>query len=226
MEVFKMIKNKYYIKLGALIFVLVAGLFLAIATQNDTISVVFGQDQAIDIEAKRAALKSKPDTSKDVYGEEVRTLLINLKEGKTDLVINRAEDALRSDPNATAFMNILAEAYLSKGDLSAAEESAKKAIAIQPNDPWSCRLLATIYRTKGAKDVDMKNNNLALALEYVEKGLASYPDETGLLVEAAEIYIKRGTLNMARLMIDKALSINPNDGWLNEIKERIDRGGK
>ena len=203
-----MLKNKYYMKLCA--FVLVAVSILVI---DNLAKISFAQEKK----------QIKEESPKVVTRDDTWPIIQYYKKGENDLTIDLAKKYLMSNPNNTTIINILAEAYINKHDLSAAEETLKRAMTIQPNDPWSCRLSARIYRNKVETVPLVKANNLTLALEQVEKGLVFSPDDVMLLAEAAEIYSQQGDNNKANRSIDRALTIAPDNTYLKSVKETINR---
>lgn len=157
------------------------------------------------------------------YSEDRLRVINQLKEKGDDSAIKLAEEYLVSNPNDVDIVNLLAETCISKNDLSKAEVALKKGIAVKPNNPWSRRLLAQVYRIKAEKDKDpnLRSNNLALALEQVKIGLGSNPNDVGLLTEAAQIYNRLGDNIRANEAIDLAITIKPNDATLNAVKASI-----
>lgn len=195
-----MFKNKYNTILWSFLVALILVLALSAFEQNNIANVAFAQ-----------------------FDKETESLIPLLKSGNNEEVIRQATEYLKSNPNNVNLLNILSEAYVQKGDLTNAEESVKKAVAIQSDNPWSCRLLAQVYRNKieNKDSAERKSENLTLAAEVVERGLTSNPKDVGLLAEKAQIYFERGAITTALQAINEALRIAPNDAYLKQIKEKI-----
>lgn len=155
------------------------------------------------------------------YSHEKLIVIERLKDKGDDPAIKLAEEYLASNPGDVDIINLLAETYVSRDNLTKAEETAKKAIAIQPNNPWSRRLLAKTYRLKAQEDPGLAEDNLTLALQQVKEGLGSNPNDPNLLVEAAEIYSGLGDKIKANEAIDLAIAIRPNDNSLKNMKESM-----
>lgn len=209
--------KKYYAILS--VSVMVSGIIFILASviQKTTVNDTFAQ-------IKKQDLKEQARSTDQTQSEDQKNLITqHLKNKEYDSAIKLGKEYLASNPNDITAIDILTEAYINKGDLSAAETTVKKAVAIQPNDPWSCRLLARIYRIKTEKDAVARNNNLNLALQQAEKGLASNPNDIWLLAEVAQIYFEQGDKVKANKTIDKALGIRPNDMYLKSIKEMINK---
>lgn len=157
------------------------------------------------------------------FNAETLKMIQHLKKGENDLAINLAKSYLSSNPNNITALNILTEAYINKGDLSSAETTVRRAMTIQSKDPWSCRLLARIYRIKPEGKPAVKKNNLILASDEIERALVFAPDDIGLLSEAAKIYSEQGNKDKANQMIERALRIASDDDYLLELKKIINR---
>lgn len=203
-----MFKKKYYVILGVVVLVLVTFSSLAIYIKKNITKFAFTQVKKEDFET------------------QTRLIMRHLKNGENDLAIKLAKEYLTSNSNDITIINVLTEAYINKGDLSTAETTVRRGIAIQPDDPWACRLLGRIYRIKTEEDPNAKSNNLSLALEQVEKGLVSNPNDIWLLAEAAQIYSEQGDKAKANQTIERALNIVPNDNYLISVKENINREAK
>lgn len=216
-----MFKKRYYVILGIL--VLGAILFLPIVIKKNIVKLAFAQVK----EKKEEYVKEKTQSKGQIQlNEQTMLILQHVKKGENDLAIKLAKEYLTSNPNDITAINVLTEAYINKDDLSSAEDTVKRAIAIQPNNPWSCRLLVRIYRIKAAESPDVKSKNLTLALELTERCLASNPDDIWVLSEVAQIYSEQGDKVKANHMIDSALRIAPNDTYLISVKENINQKEK
>ena len=188
-----MVKNKYYVVLsGVLAMVLVF-------TQG-----AFAQIKDEDIMDQILVLKEYSKT------------------GQNGKAIKLAQEILQFDPNNIIALNILTQTYIRMDNLPAAEETAKKALALKPDDPVTCRLLAVIYTAKAKQDPKAASDNLTLAQEQIQKGLVSKPDDILLLAGQAEIYFQQGYKDKAILVIDRALLISPNSEYLKEVKKMIE----
>lgn len=199
-EVSKMLKKKY---LWGLILAIVA--IFVIVSNKYIARIVFAQ------------------AGEENSENQAQIIMQHFKRGENVLTIKLAKEYLASNPNDITTINVLTEAYINEGNFSSAEATVKGALAMQPNDAWSCRLLGRIYseRNRYKKDPNVKSDDLALALEQVERGLASSPNDAMLLAEAAQIYAKQGDKAKANQTIDKALNLMPKDLYLIQIKGKI-----
>lgn len=143
--------------------------------------------------------------------------------GDLDTAIKEANIYLKSDPNNTGVLIRLAECYASKGDLTLAEETVKKALVINEKDSWSLRALAAIYRQQfeTQKDDNLKKKYLDLAQVEIEKDSALSPDDPWVNAEAAQIYFYQGNKTKATSAIDSALKVEPKSQFLENIKTKI-----
>ena len=71
-----------------------------------------------------------------------------LKDGNYDLAIESAKGYLSNNPNSVAVLNVLSNAYLFKGDNSAAAETIKKALEIEPNNSLAKQLEGQLAQQK------------------------------------------------------------------------------
>jgi len=195
-----MFKNKYNIIIWSFLATLILVLALSTFDQDNIANVAFAQ-----------------------FDKETTSVIQLLKSGDSDGAIRNATEYLKANPNNVNILNSLAEAYKMKDDAVNFEKYAKRAIEIEPNNPWSCKLLSQVYRTKTEnKDSEQRRNeNLTLAAEAVERGLTSNPNDILLLAEKAQIYFERGAISTALQAINQALKIAPDDAYLKELKEKI-----
>lgn len=196
-----MFKKRDYIILGTLVITIISIYCLVIA-ETKTTSTQVQQGTLIN---------------------QIQVIQEHIRKGENDLAITLANRTLESDSTNIKVINLLAQAYINKNDLTNAEAVIKRAMTAKPDDPWSYKTLAHIYgmKAKTQKDPNIRNRDLSLALEQLEKGLSYSPDNIWLLGDAAQIYFEQGDKVKANQTIDKALSINPNDTNLARIKEAI-----
>lgn len=203
-----MLKNEYTMKLGVSILLSVVIFIFCFGIKNNNTKLSFA-------EVRKEISRVQPEEVIQLY-----------KEGKIDSALKLAKEYLTYNPDDVSIINILTEIYINKNDLSAAEEVVKKGIAIQQNNSWSRRLLASIYRRRegsidSKKSPEAKSNNLTLALEQVKIGLGFKPNDAWLLAEAAQIYLEQGDKNKANEAIESALNVEPQNDYFKNIKKRI-----
>lgn len=176
----------------------------------------------VETEVKKQVPKqiTKQDLS---FKPETQAIIQHVKKGENDSAIELAKKYLTSNPNDVAVINMLAEAYINKNNFSSAETALKEAIIIEPGNPWSCRLLARIYKIKPETNPAVKSNNLILALEQIQRGSVSNPNDVWLLAEEAQIYSQQGDKDKANQLIDRAISLSAatDKTFIMQIKERI-----
>ncbi len=163
---------------------------------------------------------------KKSFTESQMRIIKQLKEKGDEAAIKSAEEYLASNPNDVDITNLLGEIYINNHDLTKAEAVVKRAISLDPNNSWSRRILARVYRLRAEIMPSTAKENLALALEQVKKGLGTSPNDPKLLAEAAEIYNGMGDKTKANESIDLAISIKPSDTSLRELKTSIATGTK
>lgn len=182
-----MLKNKYYTVLAVAVLVTI---------------VIFAMHKNIK---SIQVITENPDNQE-------ATIMQHFKKGENALTIKLAKKYLAGNSNDVTILNALTETYVNTGDFSSAEATVRRALAIQSNNPWACRLSVSIYS---------KKKNFVLAKEQLEKGLASNPNDFMLLAEAAKLYAVQGDKAKASQEIEKALNIAPNDPYLMQLKEEI-----
>lgn len=157
---------------------------------------------------------------------EAQSIIQLLKSGDNDAVISQATEYLKAHPNNVVILSALSEAYMFKNDLDNSERYAKRAIEIELDNSWACKILAKIYRIKieDSDSAELRSENLTLAEKFVERGLRSKPNDIMLLAEKAQIYFAQGVISTALEVIEEALRIAPDDAYLKTIKEKIEKG--
>lgn len=139
------------------------------------------------------------NTDKDLSDRIVNRLQ---KQGD-DAAIKAAEEYLVLNPNDTGVLCALAETYLGKKNLPAAERLANRAITERPSDPWASKVLADIDMFK----VNADPTNISLTLERINKALVNNPNNVPLLIDKARMCIAKGDMDNASVTVDKALSL-------------------
>ena len=79
-------------------------------------------------------------------------IMTAFKGGDYDLAIESAKKYLENNPNSVDILNLLGDAYLSKGDYLLAEEPIRKALELEPDNALSKKLQEQInIQKQGAK---------------------------------------------------------------------------
>jgi len=106
------------------------------------------------------------------------------------------EDLLRHAPASYRVINNLGMSYAERGSLEKAEETYKKAIALDPQNPVGHHNLAGIYRNTGRMDLAMETFQHAI---HLDRGfIFSYKS-------LAQIYLDQGDYRSARAALEAAL---------------------
>lgn len=194
----QMFGNKYC-RPGVLIFALAVIFVFTLSFEKNFIKSAFA--------AEEIAV-----TKELVPSDESRAELIGrFKGAKGDSAINLIHEYLVSNPKDTEILNLLANAYMDKGNLNAAQEAVAKAIALKPDDPLSVKTSARILAFKAMGSSD----NIASALEKIDIALVLNPNDVSLLgtkadlyASTAKLYIAEGNIDKAYEVLDKAISLS------------------
>ena len=186
-------KERYRIS-GVLILAWVVGLVLVLNMGNNFIKLIFALDE--NKSSGKVAQSQGPRSQ----------LLADLSKQGGGSAIGAAQKFLALNPGDVDVLNQLAEVYINKNNLSAAEETIKKAIAVKPNNSASSKLLAKLYTIKAATDPA----SCALALEQISKALVANPNDIALLIYRVKVYSNQHDIKKANEAIDIAINLSPN----------------
>jgi len=168
--------------------------------------------------------ESKAKDVAAVDSKEVQQIRELHAKGDIDATIKEAKVYLKSQPNSIEVLTRLAESYVSKGDLTSAEDCIKKALAASDNkSTWSLRALATIYRIRyeTSEDANLKQKYLDLAMIEIAKALVISPNDAWVNLEAAQIYLNNNNKAKALEAIDFALAVEPENKYFLGVKQKI-----
>jgi len=172
-----------------------------------------------------------------------------LKAGKYDLAENGYRKILEKNPEVYANYLILALFYNETGNVGKAEDVLREGIEADVDDAYrKLMLVKFIQQKKGSQAAieELKNliaNNqkigelrLALARLYADENnengaeqifksaISDFSEESvGIKsrVYLAEMYIKKNNLDAAKIIIDEAIKISPNDSEVNFVKAKL-----
>jgi Flp pilus assembly protein TadD len=196
-----MFKNKWYALCNASVPVTI--LILVIGFSGSSLKISFAQSAGKDA------------------GGKAQVIMLYLRHGENDLAIKSAEEWLIANPEDIAVINVLAEAYINKGDLANAETTLQKAEKVRPDNVSSRKLLARVYKMNAEKFPAAKEKNLNLALGQLK---TCDPSDGDVLFEMAQIYAGLNDKSMANQTLDRALTLSPNDTRLANFKKKINAG--
>ena len=122
------------------------------------------------------------------------------------------KEPLKFDFQDAGYYKKLEDVYREQGKLFPAEDSFKKAIALNPNDAGYYKNLGWAYDEQG---------KLFLAEDSFKKAIALNPNDSGCYAGLGAVYHEQGKLSLAEDTFKKGLALNPNDsvcyaglGWV------------
>lgn len=205
---------------GLLLILIAAGAGLCQAPQKEEKEAV--KEAVTAKETPNAAAKGAEKSS----GIEMQMKELTSR-GRNRSAIRVGEEYLKTNPDDVSVRNLLAESYITEGDLSEAEGIVKQTLKVKPSDTWALRLSARINRMTPAdsKDPAMKANRLKAGMADAERGLAANPEDVWLMAEKAQIFADQGEQAKANQTIDRAISLASGDDrtCLVSIKENMNK---
>jgi Tfp pilus assembly protein PilF len=124
-------------------------------------------------------------------------------QGDLDRSLALFEAALRARPDSPAALANLAEVRARRGELAAAEQALRGALALAPDD-------VDLRRRAGRFLLDA--GRAAEAAEQLEVALARWPEQPRLHQELGHAYRELGQLGRARAAYERALALDPGEG--------------
>ena len=128
---------------------------------------------------------------------------LDIQVGDADAGIDRIESAIEADPTNARLFQLRAEIALSQDDSARAEETLRKAIALNSNDLDSYRLLAGLYQRQG---------RFPETISTYEAAVEVRPDASDVLHFLGVLYEHQGDRAVAMQYYEKAISYDPNLG--------------
>jgi len=147
-----------------------------------------------------------------------------VQKGDNESAINLAEEYLKTDSNNIEVLVTLADSNSRIGKFTEAKEVVKKALSIDPTNVWALTTLAMIYRVEAEQleSVTAKKKLLNFAQVKIDEALKLEPEGAWANAEAALIYLARGDKKRANKIIEKALELQPNEEYFENIKIKIE----
>jgi len=130
-----------------------------------------------------------------------------LSQGKTDEAIQNLETAIAQNEKNTAAFMTLAFLHQKNGDLDKARSVYEKALAADPNRWAAANNLAFLLSENPDSAADLDR-----ALELAGKAEKMKPDDPTVLDTIGWVYKKKGNLEMALTVFEKALEKSPDTG--------------
>jgi TolB-like protein len=126
------------------------------------------------------------------------------------------KEVLAIDPNFVDAWEMLGNSYLSEANqgmsdrppaelIDLARQAADRAVAIDPNDGWSCALQASVA---------LAVNDPQSAARYLERAFALAPNDTNMLVPAAVFLQRLGRINESVALREYALTFDPLNPYM------------
>ena len=184
---------------------------------NLAISLIKNNKQAQAEEELKRAVKSGPEA---VEAHAILAILYSVQD-KSDLAISEYETALKCasklNPKDIGIYQGLGALYLKENKLKEAESTFRTVSALTPSEPKAHFFLGVVYQ-------EMKKFDLCE--EELKKALKLDPDYHEALNFLGYEYVEWGRdLNEAQKLINKAISLDPDNGayidslgWLNYKK--------
>ena len=192
---------------------------------NLAISLIKNNKQAQAEEELKRAVKSDPEA---VEPHAILAILYSVQ-NKSDLALSEYEFALKCasslNPKDIEIYRGLGALYLKQNKLKEAESTFRAISSLTPSDPKAHFYLGAVYE-------EMKKPDLCEA--ELKKALQLNPDYHEALNFLGYEYVEWGRdLNEAQKLIDKAISLDPDNGayidslgWLNYKKGKIKEASK
>ncbi|MDD5130360.1 MAG: tetratricopeptide repeat protein [Candidatus Omnitrophica bacterium] len=199
---------------GILVLILVFSLGLNLDIKKSVMNLVFAQTDFAE--------EKKPDLSQSPAENPKYQLIENLKKGNDNSAVRLAEEYLALNPDDVDILCLLAEAYIRKNNLPAAEEASKKAVAVKPNSSFANTVLANIYVLKANAD----SAEIPEALKKIDKALKLNPKDISLLISKAELYLATGEAEKANSLLIEAGKMNIDSSqqqMLTKLKQMVNK---
>jgi putative PEP-CTERM system TPR-repeat lipoprotein len=122
------------------------------------------------------------------------------------------QQALTLSPNSFRALSALAAFELEKDNLEAAEKIIKKIVIVYAGDSRSWKLKGDLHDKKGEK---------TKALTAFETGYQLSPSDPFIQRSLAHAYTSIGKFNEALLIVDKILTVTPDDSFAQLLKSQL-----
>lgn len=133
--------------------------------------------------------------------------------GETKATIKSMERVLEIDKDHVQALNYLAYTFAEQAlELDKAEDLARRALALQPNDAYILDTIGWILFKKGKLDQSVR---------YLEAAYKSKSDESIIVEHLADAYFRQQMLDRARSFYIKAAQLEKDERKLQSIKTKL-----
>ncbi len=151
-------------------------------------------------EAALAALEEALERAPDALEAVIAVARSQLALGRTAAAAQRVQGVLDRNPNNVVAMNLLADVYLSAGQLEPARAGYREAIRFHPSSPRAYRRLALLEQSQG---------DSAAAVEVLERGARETGRNAVIVFHLAMAQERRGDLDGAIAAYEEVLREQP-----------------
>ena len=141
---------------------------------------------------------AQAQTSKSLLENRVLSAVQKYDAGAVDDAIKMLLPVLEADPTNDAACYYLAQSYIRKKELDAAEVYLQKAIELDGKNFWYRQRLATLYAATSRGE---------LAISIYEKLLEDFPKKSDIYLELVELYAAMGEIDKALETIEEVEKI-------------------
>jgi len=164
--------------------------------------LALGQIASGDLNSAVSTLESAVDVGSNLMQADMLLVLALIKQQKYDQAIKIADQMKEKEPESPIPTNLIAAAYLAKGDVELAEKNWKKTLTLNPDFTSAALNLAQL---------ETKRNNLDEATNWYEHILKSQPGSTSALIGLAQIAELRKDDKKMVAWIEMARDKNPDE---------------
>ena len=156
-------------------------------------------------------------------GNAFKDLYLSAQPGKIEK-INSWDDAIKNyqlaieksggeGPLALRALNNLGAIHYVNGNIVEAERAYKWVVKLDPYYVDGLINLGTIFHHKGrvSKDEEGKTDNIRTSIDYYQKALGAFPNNSVALENIALAFTDIGRFQEAKMSYDRALFLRPND---------------
>ena len=159
------------------------------------------------------ALAASPMEKQELQGAEAYFHFAMAKlaqqQQRYDAAVAFLREAAAADPDSASIQAELAATYMVIRDYPAAEESARRALAMEPDNSAAHTVLANLYYSRARRGIDSEANR-SRAMDELEASLrGSDEDDPDILLTLGRFYFEQGEFRRALEFLSQYLETQP-----------------
>jgi tetratricopeptide (TPR) repeat protein len=132
------------------------------------------------------------------------------RQNRFDVAITFLQEAAAADPRSATIQAELASTYLTVRDYPAAEEAARRALALEPQHSAAHTVLAQLYYSRARRGIEPEKNRRRAMLELEASLTGGDEDDPDVLLSLGRFYFESGDYEKAAARLESYVESVPS----------------